>query len=87
MSASPALIRLGEIIGSYRDKPIYDIITEGGKRFAFNGIAVEEPDGTIDLNRLQDGDWVITPGLVYRCIGDSVLHAEVDMDVAARCTD
>lgn len=61
----------GEVLGSYRDKPIYQFTTVMGLKFEFSHVLSEQSRGQIGLDAMSDGDLVVPPGLVYRVPGGS----------------
>lgn len=60
-----AALQYGPIIGSYADKPIFDYVVVEGKVLHFFGLALCRSDGTIDVDHLNEGEFVVPPGLLY----------------------
>jgi hypothetical protein len=55
-------------IGSYGGHPIPSaVIDEFGQRYVYVGLAPRRPDGGYDTAALGRGEWIVPPGLVYRC--------------------
>lgn len=68
----------GPVIGLFQGKPIYEYLTYGDGRVVwYSGIAPVEKDGSICLNRLKNGECLVSPGLVY-----SSLHSRKLNDVS-----
>jgi hypothetical protein len=58
----------GEMIGSFRDHPIYErVIDEFGRVYAYLGVAPRRRDGSFDVDALGPGEFVVPPGLLYLC--------------------
>jgi len=56
----------GAIVGYLADRPIRDIaIDEEGLRYRFVGIAPRDVNGRYDVFALENGEWIVEPGLVY----------------------
>ena len=53
-------------LGTYRDRSIPAFIDGRGGRYFFEGIAVEDGDGSIALSQLRYDELLISPGLIYR---------------------
>lgn len=63
------VIEHGPSIGTFRDKDIPSyIVTSDGVRHEFMGttLAIEAPEGSVELARLDQDECVISPGLIYR---------------------
>lgn len=58
---------LGPPIGKYRgrDIPGY-IVSERDGYMAFHRVALQEPEGCVDLSQLAPDECVIAPGLIYK---------------------
>ena len=52
--------------GIYQGRDIPAFIQARGARYAFEGIAVEDHDGSIAVSQLCDDELLISPGLIYR---------------------
>lgn len=60
----------GGVLGRLGPQPIHPFIVDNfGSRYAFAGIAPRRADGSYSLERLNAGEWIIEPGLVYRLLG------------------
>ncbi|HUA78019.1 MAG TPA: hypothetical protein VMA86_10130 [Acetobacteraceae bacterium] len=58
----------GPVIGTYMDHPIAEaVIDESGKRFVYAGLAPRKRGGRLDVEALGPGEFILRPGLVYRC--------------------
>ncbi len=58
----------GELIGSYRDHPIYERVTdEFGRVYSYLGLAPCRRDGSFDVDSFGPGEFVQPPGLLYLC--------------------
>lgn len=58
----------GSLIGSYRDQPIWEqVIDEFGRVFDYLGLAPCRRDGSVDVDALGPGEFVLPPGLLYLC--------------------
>lgn len=58
----------GELIGSYRDQPIYEqVIDEFGRAYTYLGLAPCRRDGSFDVDSFGPGEFVLPPGLLYLC--------------------
>lgn len=58
----------GELIGSYRDHPIYEQVTdEFGRVYSYIGLAPFRRDGSFDVDSFGPGEFVLPPGLLYLC--------------------
>ena len=56
----------GPVIGHFQGKPIYEFLAYGdGEVLWYSGVAPVEKDGSICLNRLRNGERLVSPGLVY----------------------
>jgi hypothetical protein len=56
----------GELIGSYRDQPIYETVTdEFGRRYTYLGLAPRLRSGKFDPDALAAGEFILMPGLLY----------------------
>ncbi len=58
----------GELIGSYRDHPIYEqVIDEFGRVYSYLGLAPCRRDGSFDVDSFGPGEFALPPGLLYLC--------------------
>jgi hypothetical protein len=58
----------GELIGSFRDQPIYERLTdEFGRVYSYVGLAPCRRDGSFDVEAFGCGEFVLPPGLLYLC--------------------
>lgn len=58
----------GARIGSYSGDPIpAAVVDEFGRRYVYVGLAPRRLDGGYDTAALGPGEWIVPPGLVYRC--------------------
>ncbi len=56
----------GDVIGYFDGMPISDtVIDRTGKRYQFAGVVPRRSDGSLDVETLHFGEWVVEPGLVY----------------------
>ena len=66
------IVKKGAIIGQYENQPIHDVLVYAdGRILRFSHVAPVERDGTINLSNLSAGDFLVSPGLVYRRDGRS----------------
>lgn len=59
------MMEYGPVIGSIGGKPIYDFVVIGGVRHDYAGLAQLDPNGDVDLDKLENGDFVLPPILLY----------------------
>jgi len=58
----------GGPLGSYEGIPIAPaIVDDFGRRYVYAGLAPRRPNGRFNLDALRRGEWILPPGLVYRC--------------------
>jgi hypothetical protein len=57
----------GPCLGRYGDKEIPASVIDGfGRRYTYVGVAPRKSNGRFDVDALQDGEFILPPGLVYR---------------------
>jgi hypothetical protein len=57
---------VGRTVGYWRGRPIADSVTDRtGHRYVYRGLAPRRPDGSLDIEALQGGEWIVAPGLLY----------------------
>jgi hypothetical protein len=60
----------GPCIGYYADREIADsVVDELGRRFVYAGVAPRKQNGKFDVDALAAGEFILQPGLIYRCAG------------------
>jgi hypothetical protein len=60
----------GRCIGYYADREIAELVVdELGRRFVYAGVAPRKQNGTFDVDALAAGEFILLPGLIYRCAG------------------
>ena len=58
----------GPILGFFKDIPIASaVIDDFGRRYVYAGVASRRRNGQYDIDTLTRGEWLVEPGLVYRC--------------------
>ena len=59
----------GPVVGIYDGHPIAaEIVDASGTRYEYAGVATFRADGAYDVEALRLGEWIVPPGLVYRCL-------------------
>lgn len=59
----------GPVIGKYADTPVRETVRdEWGRSYRYAGITAAKRNGTYDPNVLQDGEFVLPPGIIYRML-------------------
>jgi hypothetical protein len=53
-------------MGSYAGHALREAVVDGGQRYIYSGIAPRCHDGSIDVDALAPGEFVVPPGLIYR---------------------
>jgi hypothetical protein len=67
MEADMAVIEHGPSVGVFHNKTIPGyIVTDDGKRWAFDRVAFMDKGGGCELRQLASDECVIAPGLIYR---------------------
>ena len=57
----------GDVIGYFDGLPISDtVVDRTGKRYQFAGVVPRRSDGSLSVESLHFGEWVVEPGLVYQ---------------------
>jgi hypothetical protein len=57
----------GPAIGSYAGAPIAASIVDAmGRHYDYAGLAPRRPDGTLDADALRPGEFILSPGLLYK---------------------
>lgn len=57
---------MGQCMGSYAGHVIREAVVDGGQRYIYAGIAPRCQDGSIDVDALAPGEFIVPPGLIYR---------------------
>ena len=56
----------GPIIGYLESQAIHEYaLDERGMRYRYIGLMPRDVDGRFDVNSLQQGEWIVQPGLIY----------------------
>ncbi|WP_271898467.1 hypothetical protein [Candidatus Phyllobacterium onerii] len=56
----------GDIIGYFDGMPISGAVTDRtGKRYEYAAVVPRSSDGSLDVQTLHFGEWVVEPGLKY----------------------
>ena len=57
----------GRCVGSYVGCPIREaVVDRDGQRYVYAGLAPRCRDGSLDIDALEPGEFLVPPGLVYR---------------------
>ena len=57
----------GPTIGHLAGQPIRETVTDAtGARYRYAGVARRDASGRFDVETLQEGEWIVEPGLVYQ---------------------
>lgn len=60
----------GPVIGRLDEREFSEfVLDEFGRRFAFSGVAPRLSNGQYDDAALQDGEFIVPPGLIYKYRG------------------
>jgi hypothetical protein len=60
---------VGASIGYYADREIPEsVVDEFGRRFVYAGVAPRRRNGVFDVDALATGEFIVRPGLIYRCL-------------------
>ena len=66
-SAADPFAPRGTTIGTFRDMPIYDTLTQGGLQYEFDRIAVFTGNKmAAAVGQLESQEMMVPPGLIYR---------------------
>lgn len=58
----------GPVIGKYADTPVREIVRdEWGRSYRYAGVTAPN-NGSYDPTKLQDGEFVLPPGIIYRML-------------------
>ena len=61
-------IGAGPLVGGLGDHPIYaQVIDRSGRTYSYVGLAPRCRDGSVDVDALRAGEFVVPPGLLYLC--------------------
>ena len=57
----------GPTLGRFAGQPVFEWIRDQwGRRYRFSGVAPRLATGAFNLKLLQQGEWIVEPGLLYR---------------------
>ena len=57
----------GPTIGTFRDMPIYDMLTQAGQQYVYDRIAVFKGNQmAASVDQLESQEMMVAPGLIYR---------------------
>ena len=60
----------GPSIGYYADREIAEsVVDEFGRCFFYVGVAPRKQNGAFNVDALAAGEFILQPGLIYRCAG------------------
>jgi hypothetical protein len=60
----------GEIVASFQGVAVYQtVIDQFGRHYAYKGLAPRLASGEFDVKALGRAEFILPPGLVYRCEG------------------
>lgn len=66
------LVNKGPICGQFMDRPIHAFLDyAGGERIYFDRVACMDAAGMISLASLSEGEYLVSPGLIYRAMETS----------------
>lgn len=58
---------MGRCVGIFAGHAIRELVVDGnGQRYVYVGIALRCQDGSIDVDALAPGEFIVPPGLIYR---------------------
>ena len=61
----------GAIIGHFAGQPISEgVVDIFGRQFTYVGVACRQRNGDFDATHLKSGEFIASPGLVYRIVTD-----------------
>ena len=60
----------GEIVARYHGVAVYQTVIDAfDRRYVYSGVAPRLPSGAFDIKALGRAEFILPPGLVYRCEG------------------
>ena len=58
----------GEIVARYHGVAVYQTVIDAfDRRYVYSGVAPRRPSGAFDIKALGRAEFILPPGLVYRC--------------------
>jgi hypothetical protein len=62
----------GAVIGTFAGQPISERVVDiFGRHFTYVGVACRRRNGDFDATQLRTGEFIASPGLVYRLVTDT----------------
>ena len=56
----------GPVVGNLASRVIREsVVDERGTRYRYVGLMHRDVDGRYDVNTLNEGEWIVRPGLIY----------------------
>ncbi len=60
----------GEILAHYQGVAVYQIVIDSfDRQYIYKGLAPRLPTGEFDVKALRRAEFILPPGLIYRCEG------------------